>query len=70
MAENTTESPWLNLEEAAQYARVEVLTIQRRVREGVLRHTRLNDKPNGELRFLKEWIDNWLASRATGGTEQ
>ena len=51
-------SPWFTAEEAAERARCGVKVIYREVRAGRLRAARIGGRR--ELRFLPEWIDEWL----------
>ena len=49
---------WLKARDAADRACCETRTIRRAVRNGLLRAVRVGH--HGELRFLEEWIDQWL----------
>ena len=49
---------WLTIREAADRACCRATTIQRAVRGGQLRATRIGAR--GSLRFLESWIDAWL----------
>ncbi len=49
---------WLTIREAADRACCRATTIQRAVRNGHLRATRISAR--GGLRFLEVWIDEWL----------
>lgn len=51
-------SPWFTAEEADERARCGVKVIYREVRAGRLRAARIGGRR--ELRFLPEWIDEWL----------
>jgi excisionase family DNA binding protein len=56
-------SPWLTVEEAAWRARCGLKTIYREVSAGRLRAARIGGRR--ELRFLAEWIDEWLVASST-----
>ena len=56
-------SPWLTVKEAAARARCGTKTIYREVKAGRLRAARLGGRR--ELRFLAEWIDEWLITHCT-----
>lgn len=60
---------WMTTVQAAAYCQLDIFTIRKRVRDGELRFTRVNDSPKGELRFLAEWLDAMLERRAQGGEE-
>lgn len=51
------------MKEAAQYARCGVRSIYVAVEQGKLRAARLGGRR--ELRFLTEWIDDWLLASST-----
>ena len=53
-------SPWLTVKEAAERARCGVKTVYREVAAGRLKAARVGGRR--ELRFLAEWIDQWLAA--------
>lgn len=54
---------WLTAHEAAGRARVGLKTIYREVRAGRLRAARIGGRR--DLRFLAEWIDQWLLAAST-----
>ena len=56
-------SPWLTVKEAAARARCGTKTIYREVKAGRLRAARVGGRR--ELRFLAEWIDEWLITHCT-----
>ena len=56
-------TPWLTSAEAAQRARVGIKTVYRETRAGRLRGARVGGRR--ELRYLPEWVDQWLESTAT-----
>ena len=56
-------SPWLTVKEAAARARCGVKTVYREVRAGRLRAARVGGRR--ELRFLTEWVDEWLIAHCT-----
>lgn len=60
-------SPWLNVEQAAQYIQQHVRSIYRAAGAGELRSVRINGKR--ELRFRREWIDEWMERHAHGGED-
>ena len=53
-----TPSPWKTAEQAASRALVNVKVIYRECKAGRLRHGKVGGRR--ELRFLDEWIDEWL----------
>ena len=57
------ETPWLTVREAADRARCGTKLIYREVRAGRLQATRVGGRR--ELRFLAEWIDEWLMQHRT-----
>ena len=61
-------SPWLNVEQAAQYIQQHPRSIYRAAGAGELRSVRINGKR--ELRFRREWIDSWMEHHAHGGNEE
>ncbi len=54
---------WLKIREAAERARCGPKTIYRAVRGGQLRAARIGGRR--ELRFLEDWIDQWLIGETT-----
>jgi excisionase family DNA binding protein len=60
-------SPWLNVEQAAQYIQHHPRAIYRAAGSGNLRSVRINGK--GELRTRREWLDQWLERFARGGED-
>ena len=56
-------SPWLTSQEGAERARGGVKLIYREVKAGRLRSARIGGRR--ELRFLAEWIDDWLIATST-----
>lgn len=54
----SAESPWLNLKEAAVYARRAPRFLARQIRDGRLRAARVGGR--GEFCLRREWIDEWL----------
>lgn len=56
-------TPWLTVSEAADRARCGVKTIYREVRAKRLRAARIGGRR--ELRFLPQWIDEWLIRQVT-----
>lgn len=54
---------WLTAKEAAEYAKCGVQSIYNGVKGRRLRGARLNGRH--ELRFLAEWLDEWLMADAT-----
>lgn len=60
---NEITSPWLTAEEAAQRARVSRRSIYNAVAAKRLRAARLGGR--GGLRFLAEWIDEYLVASST-----
>jgi excisionase family DNA binding protein len=53
-------SPWLTVKEAAERARCGVKTVYREVAAGRLKAARIGGRR--ELRFLADWIDQWLSA--------
>lgn len=53
-------SPWLLATEAAEYIRASPKTVYREARAGRLRHARIGGRR--ELRFRREWLDDWLTA--------
>jgi excisionase family DNA binding protein len=62
-----TERTWLTVEEAAERARCGVKLVYREVKAGRLRAAKLGGRR--ELRFLPEWVDQWLLA-STAMVEQ
>jgi excisionase family DNA binding protein len=56
-------SPWLTPVEAASYAKVGKRAIYSHVRGGRLRAARIGGK--GELRILRDWLDDFLTAAAS-----
>lgn len=56
---------WLNVAEAAEYARVSRDTIYTAVERGELRHSRLAGRR--AIRIRPEWIDEWFERHARCG---
>ena len=56
---------WLNVAEAAEYARVSRDTIYTAVEGGELRHSRLGGRR--AIRIRPEWIDEWFERHARCG---
>jgi excisionase family DNA binding protein len=56
----TFSSPWLTVKEAAERARCGVKTVYREVAAGRLKAARIGGRR--ELRFLADWIDQWLSA--------
>lgn len=54
---------WLTPDEAAAYAKVNVVTLRRAMKAGKLTGYRVNGGRN--VRFLQEDIDRWLMSAPT-----
>ena len=63
MARDDERSPWLTVPEAARRARCGIKLIYRAVHAGGLRAARLGGRH--ELRFLAEWIDEWVEAQTT-----
>lgn len=57
------DTPWLTVSEAAQWARCGPKLVYREVRAGRLRAVKVGGRR--ELRFLAEWIDEWLMQNRT-----
>ena len=57
------ETPWLTVAEAAHRARCGTKLIYREVTANRLKAARVGGRR--ELRFLAEWIDDWLLSYCT-----
>jgi excisionase family DNA binding protein len=60
---NQTLSPWVDVRQAAQHANCGRKGIYTAVASGKLRAARLGGRR--ELRFLAEWIDEWLVATST-----
>jgi excisionase family DNA binding protein len=58
-----TNEKWHTVDEAAQHARCGKRSIYLGVQQGKLRAARLGGRR--ELRFLTEWIDEWLLESST-----
>ncbi len=56
-----TDSNWLTTEEAARYLKVNVGTLRRWAREGVIPAAKLGNR--GGFRFRREDLDRFLESR-------
>jgi len=63
----TTATVWFTPDQAAAYLGVERETIMRRARDGQIRYSKVTPRPNGKVRFRREWLDEYLERRATGG---
>ena len=61
MANERPVSPWLVASEAAARARCGPKVIYRAVRSGALRAAQIGGRR--ELRFLPEWIDEWITAQ-------
>lgn len=61
--ERRVTSPWLTVRDAAARARVGEKIIYREVKAGRLRAARVGFRR--DLRFLSEWVDDWLVASAT-----
>src|SRR5262245_19082879 len=59
---NRSSTPWLTAEEAAAWLRIHRATLYAEVRAGRCRAARIAGRRN--LRFLPEWLDDYLASTA------
>ena len=59
----TSASPWLTISEAADRARCGVKLLYREVKAGRLKAARLGGRR--ALRFLREWIDQWMLESST-----
>ena len=57
------ETPWITAKEAANYAKCGTRSIYLAVSSGQLRAARLGGRR--ELRFLREWLDEWLRATST-----
>ena len=57
------ETPWITVKEAARYAKCGTKSIYLGVTSGKLQAARLGGRR--ELRFLREWIDEWLRATST-----
>jgi excisionase family DNA binding protein len=55
---------WLTKQEAADYARVSVSTIERAIRAGELRAA----GTAGRVLIRREWVDEWIEGRMRGPT--
>jgi len=60
-----TGSNWLTTEEAARYLKVNVGTLRRWAREGVIPAAKLGNR--GGFRFRREALDRFLGSRSHRG---
>ena len=62
-------SPWLDVNEAAQYARCGVKTLYKEIARGRLRAARIGGRR--EIRVLREWLDTWLlaSTGSIGGAD-
>ena len=56
------DSPWLNPQQASQYAHRHPQTLAREVRAGRLRAARVGGR--GEYFYRAEWLDEWLEGQA------
>ena len=57
------QSPWLDVRQAAQHANCGRKSIYNAVASGKLKAAKLGGRR--ELRFLSEWIDEWLLATST-----
>ena len=60
---NEGDTPWLTVKDAAARARCGVKTIYRAAENGKLKAARIDGRRS--LRFLAEWVDDWLRSSVT-----
>jgi excisionase family DNA binding protein len=56
-------SPWWKTRQAALYAQCSAKLLYREIAAGRLRAARLGSRR--DLRFSKEWLDDWLTASAT-----
>jgi excisionase family DNA binding protein len=63
MSDHAFETPWITVKEAARYARCGTKSIYLAVASGQLRAARLGGRR--ELRFLRDWLDDWLRATST-----
>ena len=66
--EQITAGYW-KVKEAAVYANVSRDMVYRAMALEELRHTPIGDGPKAHKLTTKEWVDEWLRSRATGGQQ-
>ena len=59
-----TKRDWLTPTEAAEYLNVSPNTLRVFFQLEGLKHTKLSDKPRAQLRFKREWLDEFMATRA------
>lgn len=60
---NTSQSTWLTVQQAADYCNVSTDVIYHGVRSRGLKHTRVGGKLR--LRIKREWLDAWMDAFAT-----
>lgn len=58
------DSPWMTIEETAQYTRYSTSYVRRLAMEGLIPCTR-SGKGRGTFRFHRERIDKWLLTNHT-----
>ena len=58
-----SDTPWIDVNEAASRARCGVKLLYREIRAGRLKAARVGGRR--ELRLLPEWIDEWLRAATT-----
>jgi hypothetical protein len=57
---------WMDVRQAAAYANVGIRSIYAAVRKSELKAAIANER--GDMRILREWIDEWLIRRAERGS--
>lgn len=69
MSETTIKAGYWKVREAAAYAAVSTDQVYRAIALGELRHTTVGTGPKAHKRTTREWVDEWLNSRAVGGEQ-
>jgi excisionase family DNA binding protein len=63
---SVTESPWLTVQEAADYLRYSKTAIRAACANDVLRHVQPGGV-KGKILTKREWLDAWCAAHEHGG---
>jgi len=63
MQETPSSSPWMNLAEAAEYARRGRRSLAREIKAGRLKAARVGGR--GEYLTRAAWVDDWLTGLST-----
>ena len=62
-----SESPWLTARETAQYLKLSPSYTRQLIAEGRIRSAKVSDGRPADRRVHRDWADEYLQARATGG---